>query len=76
MRVYPVVLYNLDFIPNLTYGCDRSKEIGMKEVTIIGSGLAGTLLALYLAKRDYKLEVFDARPDLRLLLADDGRSNT
>ncbi|MCW8444816.1 FAD-dependent monooxygenase [Fluoribacter gormanii] len=46
----------------------------MKEVTIIGSGLAGTLLALYLAKRGYKLELFDARPDVRLMRANDGRS--
>ncbi|STY28230.1 kynurenine 3-monooxygenase [Legionella wadsworthii] len=55
-------------------GCNGSKETGMKKVTIIGSGLAGTLLALYLAKRGYKLELFDARPDLRLLPADGGRS--
>ncbi|CAM2844800.1 kynurenine 3-monooxygenase [Legionella steigerwaltii] len=46
----------------------------MKEATIIGSGLAGSLLALYLAKRGYKLELFDARPDLRFMHADDGRS--
>lgn len=46
----------------------------MKEVTIVGSGLAGSLLALYLAKRGYKLELFDARPDLRTLRAEDGRS--
>ncbi|HHF7368174.1 TPA: FAD-dependent oxidoreductase [Legionella bozemanae] len=46
----------------------------MKEVTIVGSGLAGSLLALYLAKRGYKLELFDARPDLRTMRAEDGRS--
>lgn len=46
----------------------------MKEVTLIGSGLAGSLLALYLAKRGYRLALFDARPDLRLMHADDGRS--
>lgn len=46
----------------------------MKEVTIVGSGLAGSLLALYLAKRGYKLELFDARPDPRAMRAEDGRS--
>ena len=46
----------------------------MKEISIIGAGLAGTLLALYLAKRGYKLQVFDARPDIRLTHAHDGRS--
>lgn len=46
----------------------------MKEISIIGAGLCGTLLALYLAKRGYKLHVFDARPDLRLNQSHDGRS--
>lgn len=46
----------------------------MKEVTIIGSGLAGTLLALYLAKRGYKLDVFDSRSDPRSIKKEDGRS--
>jgi kynurenine 3-monooxygenase len=49
-------------------------ESGMKEITIIGAGLAGTLLALYLAKRGYTLNIYDARPDLRLIEADTGRS--
>jgi kynurenine 3-monooxygenase len=46
----------------------------MREVTIIGSGLAGTLVALYLAKRGYKIVLFDSRPDIRLMQTDDGRS--
>ncbi|ARB93233.1 FAD-dependent oxidoreductase [Legionella longbeachae] len=46
----------------------------MREVTIIGSGLAGTLLAIYLAKRGCKLEIFDSRPDIRSMKTDDGRS--
>lgn len=51
-----------------------SMELGMNEITIVGSGLAGTLLALYLAKRGYKLELFDSRSDIRLMKTDDGRS--
>jgi kynurenine 3-monooxygenase len=46
----------------------------MKEISIIGAGLSGTLLTLYLAKRGYKIHVFDARPDLRLTQSHDGRS--
>lgn len=46
----------------------------MKEVIIVGSGLAGTLCALYLAKRGYKLALFDSRPDIRFIEGDDGRS--
>lgn len=37
----------------------------MKTITIIGSGLAGTLLALYLAKRGYIIELYESRPDMR-----------
>lgn len=46
----------------------------MKKITIIGSGLAGTLLAVYLAKRGYALELFESRPDLRMKQTDQGRS--
>ncbi|STX28659.1 kynurenine 3-monooxygenase [Legionella beliardensis] len=46
----------------------------MSHVTIIGSGLAGTLLSLYLAKRDYQVELFESRPDMRLGEVDKGRS--
>lgn len=49
-------------------------RIAMKEATIIGAGLAGTLLAIYLAKRGYKLSIFDARPDSRQHSDDKGRS--
>jgi kynurenine 3-monooxygenase len=34
-------------------------------VTIAGAGLAGTLLAILLANRGYRVEVFEKRPDLR-----------
>lgn len=46
----------------------------MNEISIIGAGLSGTLLALYLAKRGYKLNIFDARPDIRLGDGNEGRS--
>ncbi|KTD25736.1 kynurenine 3-monooxygenase [Legionella lansingensis] len=46
----------------------------MRSVTIIGSGLAGTLLSLYLAKRGYEVDVFESRPDIRVERMDRGRS--
>lgn len=46
----------------------------MKRMTIIGSGLAGTLLALYMARRGYEVEVYEARPDIRVHEIGGGRS--
>jgi len=46
----------------------------MKAITIIGAGLAGTLLGLYLAKRGYPIQIIVSRPDSRLSPPDKGRS--
>ena len=42
--------------------------------TIIGSGLAGPLLAILLAKRGYSVDLFEKRADLRLERVSTGRS--
>nr|VFJ44571.1 MAG: kynurenine 3-monooxygenase [Candidatus Kentron sp. FW] len=34
-------------------------------ICIIGAGLTGTLLSLYLAKRGYRVDVYEKRPDMR-----------
>ena len=44
------------------------------EITIAGAGLAGSLLALYLAKAGYRVAVYERRPDLRYQQVDTGRS--
>src|SRR3981081_3914239 len=36
-----------------------------KEATIIGAGLVGSLLSIYLAKRWYKVKVYERRSDMR-----------
>jgi len=36
-----------------------------KNVVIIGAGLVGSLLSLYLSKRGYKVAVYERRPDMR-----------
>ncbi len=38
-----------------------------KNIAIVGSGLVGSLLALYLKKRNYNVTVFDRRPDIRTI---------
>ena len=46
----------------------------MKEVTIVGAGLAGSLWAVYLAKAGYKVTIFERRPDIRLAEIQAGKS--
>lgn len=36
-----------------------------KEITIVGAGLVGSLLSIYLAKKGYSITVYERRPDLR-----------
>lgn len=43
-------------------------------IVIIGAGLCGSLLALRLAQRGYKVEVFESRPDIRTTDISAGRS--
>jgi kynurenine 3-monooxygenase len=43
-------------------------------VNIIGGGLAGSLLAILLAKRGFKVTVYERRPDPRIARVDAGRS--
>lgn len=46
----------------------------MPNVAIIGAGLAGSLLSIYLAKRGIKVDVYEARGDMRLEEVAAGRS--
>lgn len=46
----------------------------MKKITIIGAGLVGTLCALYLVRRGYHIDLFEARSDIRNSPMDYGRS--
>lgn len=45
-----------------------------KEITIIGAGLVGSLLSIYLAKRGYKVKVYERLPDMRKEKIAAGRS--
>ncbi len=44
------------------------------KITILGAGLVGTLLSIYLAKRNFEVHVFERRPDFRQANVDVGRS--
>jgi|SRR5690349_954535 len=43
-------------------------------IAIIGAGLVGSLLSIYLARRGYNVSVFERRIDARKMQADEGRS--
>jgi len=45
-----------------------------EQSTIVGGGLAGSLLAIYLARRGHEVTVYESRPDLRIEDLDAGRS--
>ncbi len=44
------------------------------KITIIGAGLAGSLLAIILAKKGFEVEVFEKRKDMRTQKVEAGRS--
>ena len=45
-----------------------------KNVTIIGAGLVGSLLSIYLSKQGYKVSIYERRADMRQLSMSAGRS--
>ncbi len=44
------------------------------KVTLVGAGLVGSLLSIFLAKKGHQVEVFERRPDYRKIGAVGGRS--
>jgi kynurenine 3-monooxygenase len=44
------------------------------KITLIGAGPAGSLLAIYLAKRGFAVEIYERRPDMRQVEIGAGRS--
>jgi kynurenine 3-monooxygenase len=45
-----------------------------KNITIVGSGLVGSLLSIYLSKRGYKVTIYERRGDMRRAKVEAGRS--
>jgi len=50
------------------------KNYSSVKITSIGAGPAGSLLAIYLAKRGFSVEIFERRPDMRTTPISAGRS--
>ena len=48
--------------------------MGQKQITIAGAGLVGSLLGIYLAKRGYKVKIYERRSDMRKEKMAAGRS--
>ncbi len=46
----------------------------MEKITLVGGGLSGSLLAVYLAKKGFEVNVFERRPDMRKNRISAGRS--
>ena len=60
-----------------TFGKDKMEEkssVMSKNITIVGAGLVGSLLSIYLAKRGYTVSIYERRPDLRKNRISAGRS--
>jgi len=49
-------------------------QTNMKSITLVGGGLAGSLVAVYLAKRGYEVNIYERRPDMRNVEIPAGRS--
>jgi kynurenine 3-monooxygenase len=45
-----------------------------KKVSVIGAGLVGSLLSIYLSRRGYQVNVFERRPDMRKATVSAGKS--
>ena len=45
-----------------------------KEITIVGAGLVGSLCALYMLKRGYRVSIYERRKDLRSEFITAGKS--
>jgi kynurenine 3-monooxygenase len=45
-----------------------------KDITIVGAGLVGSLLSIYLSKRGHKVSIYERRGDMRRATVDAGRS--
>ncbi len=59
-----------------SWGCSNGmQEIRRTErVTVVGAGLVGSLLSMYLARRGFQVDVLERRPDMRREAIGAGRS--
>lgn len=65
---------NKEALSNSKKALPSEKSLYGNKILIIGAGLCGSLLALRLAQRGYKVAVYESRPDLRTTDISVGRS--
>ncbi|MEC8738754.1 MAG: NAD(P)/FAD-dependent oxidoreductase [Bacteroidota bacterium] len=46
----------------------------MEKIAVVGAGLAGSLISVFLAKRGFQVDVYERRPDMRKIKQSAGRS--
>lgn len=46
----------------------------MTQISLVGAGLAGCVLSIYLARRGFKVDIYERRPDPRKIPNSEGRS--
>ena len=85
IRVAPVPLYN-SFMDVYTFvdilvaanrellGSGGRGSMSPQTITLIGAGLAGSLLAIFLARRGFHVDLYERRPDMRQVEMSAGRS--
>lgn len=52
----------------------NSSSASKKQITLVGAGLTGSLLSIFLAKRGFSVEIYERRPDMRKVEMSAGRS--
>jgi kynurenine 3-monooxygenase len=58
----------------ILWGSLVAEDRGPESVTVVGAGLAGPLMACYLARAGYPVDLYERRPDPRLGAGERGRS--
>lgn len=53
---------------------DDTKTAKTKSIIVVGAGLAGALLAVYMARRGYQVDIYERREDIRQAEVVEGRS--
>jgi kynurenine 3-monooxygenase len=56
------------------YGEGMTTKVSEKNVAIMGAGMAGTVMAMFLARRGWNVDVYEMRPDPRKTGVHGGRS--
>ena len=52
----------------------RKMQNRSQTITLVGAGLTGPLLGISLAQRGFRVQIFERRPDMRLIRSSAGRS--